>query len=65
MLNKTDFENISSESKKLDIDNEIIKNKIISELSYGLREEIIQSTLIKPKKIGFFSKVKRLIFGIR
>ena len=26
MLNKTDFENISSESKKLDIDNEIIKN---------------------------------------
>ena len=56
MLNKTDFENISSESKKLDIDNEIIKNKIISELSYGLREEIIQSTLSKPKKISFLSK---------
>lgn len=65
MLNKTDFENISSESKKLDIDNEIIKNKIITELSYGLREEILQSTLNKPKKINFFNKIKRLIFGIR
>ena len=65
MLNKTDFENISSESKKLDIDNEIIKNKIITELSYGLREEILQSTLNKPKKISFFNKIKRLIFGIR
>jgi hypothetical protein len=50
MLNKSDFENISSESKKLDIDNEIIKNKIISELSYGLREEIIQSTLSKEER---------------
>jgi hypothetical protein len=65
MLNKSDFENISSESKKLDIDNEIIKNKIISELSYGLREEILQSTLSKPKKISFLSKIKRLIFGIK